>query len=178
MIFESNNRQNVPQCTHTIGDNKELVLTTILGSCVAACIFDPVTKIGGMNHILLPGEAKQSADVLSSMYGSNLMELLLNDLYKQGAVKRRLEVKLFGGAMLADNSMQAGERNVEFILKYTQTEGLNVVTKNLGGELGRRIEFHPSTGRSRQKFLNKTQFEKPILSRVLPKVETGAMELF
>lgn len=178
MIFDSSNRKNVPQCTHLTGDDKELLLTTVLGSCVAACIFDPVLKIGGMNHILLPGEAKKSADVQSSMYGSNLMELLLNDLYKQGAVKRRLEIKLFGGAMLAENSMHAGQRNVEFILNYTHTEGLNVITKNLGGSLGRRIEFHPSTGRSRQKFLNKPQIEKPVLSPILSKVETGAMELF
>lgn len=178
MIFDSSNRRNVPQCTHTIGDNKELVLTTVLGSCVAACVFDPIAKVGGMNHILLPGEAKISADVQSNMYGSNLMELLLNDLYKKGAVKRRMEVKLFGGAMLAENSLDAGRRNVEFILNYTRTEGLNVVTENLGGSLGRRVEFHPSTGRSRQKFLSSTNIEKPPVFTAPPKVETGAMELF
>lgn len=178
MIFDSNNRRNVPQCTHTIGDEKDLVLTTVLGSCVAACAFDPIAKIGGMNHILLPGEAKPSGNVQSSMYGSNLMELLLNDLYKQGAVKRRLEIKLFGGSMLAENSLDAGRRNVEFILNYIRTEGLNLITKNLGGSLGRRVEFHPSTGRSRQKFLNNTNIEQTMVPPKLFKVETGAMELF
>lgn len=178
MIFQSKNRRNVTQCTHSTSADSELVLTTVLGSCVAACAFDPVAKIGGMNHILLPGEANASVNESSNMYGSNLMELLLNDLYKQGAVKRRLEIKLFGGAVLLENSLHAGKHNVEFILNFTKMEGLNVVSTNLGGSLGRRIEFHPSTGRSRQKFLNQTIIEKPMMPPIKRGVETGSMELF
>lgn len=178
MIFQTENRRNVTQCTHSTSADDTLILSSVLGSCVAACAFDPIAKIGGMNHILLPGEANASVKESSSMYGSNLMELLLNDLYKQGAVKRRLELKLFGGAMLIENSLHAGKRNVEFILNFTQMEGLNVVSTNLGGSLGRRIEFHPSTGRSRQKFLNQTIVEKPVILSNKREVETGSMELF
>lgn len=164
-----------------VTDETTTVLTTILGSCVAACVFDPVARVGGMNHILLPGKAEDQMDARVGMYGSNLMELLLNDLFKKGAVKKNLEIKLFGGARMGMSALQTGRRNVEFIQDFIRNEGLNVVSESLGGTQGRRIEFHPVTGKTRQRLLDEVTFERDELKPVIaapPVPSAGSMELF
>ena len=106
-----------------------------------------------MNHILLPGgQAGRGANL--NMYGANLMELLLNDLYKMGASKSTLELKLFGGARVLSTGANIGQENIDFLLQFVEMENLKVVSQSMGGEKGRRIEFHPTTGKTRQKFLN------------------------
>jgi chemotaxis protein CheD len=147
------NRIPIIQGDFAVSDVEGSVITTVLGSCVAACIFDPVAKVGGMNHFLLPGSSEKGEDDRSSRYGVFLMEKLLNGLYQKGAIKKRLEVKLFGGAQVIDARSDIGKKNAEFARSFIQNEGLTLVSTSLGGLQGRRVEFEPCTGKARQKFI-------------------------
>ncbi len=124
-------RKNVPQCTHFCTADDSLLLTAVLGSCVAMCVYDEMVKVGGMNHILLPGQGSLSE--VDGLYGANLVELLLNELYQNGARRGHLKFKLFGGAKLLKTGMNVGEKNVEFVLGLLATEGMNIVSSSLGG---------------------------------------------
>lgn len=122
------------------------VLTTVLGSCIAACIRDPVAQVGGMNHFLLPGEA--GSDGLR--YGVNAMELLLNGILQKGGRRERLEAKLFGGARLFDGLSDIGAQNAAFAQRFLREEQIALVGGSTGGRFARRIQFWPCSGRSRQ----------------------------
>ncbi|MCJ8308586.1 MAG: chemotaxis protein CheD [Hyphomicrobiales bacterium] len=179
MTFASNNRINVTQCSHVVSADADVVLFSVLGSCVAACAFDEGMQIGGMNHILLPGSGHNNLADQSTMFGTNLMELLLNDLYKKGARKSHLKFKLFGGAQMFESGFDAGSRNIDFLQDFLANEGLDVVATSLGGKSGRQIEFHPTSGRSRQRFLSEQPVETTKLSvPATEKVASGELELF
>lgn len=137
----------------TLGDtyvtsDPEEVLTTILGSCIAACIRDPVSGVGGMNHFLLPDG--NSGDREARCYGVNAMELLINDILKHGGDRRRLEAKLFGGANVVSALTDVGSRNYAFARQFLTDEGIPIVGGDVGGELARRIQYMPVNGRARQ----------------------------
>ena len=127
------------------------VMTTILGSCVATCVWDPVAKVGGLNHFLLPGKASDRGSNLR--YGVNAMELLINGLLKEGAQRSRLQVKLLGGAKMIDGGAGIGAKNADFAKWYMQNEGLEIVSSCLGGVRGRKIRFWPTIGRLQRSFL-------------------------
>jgi len=131
--------------------SKDMVLTTVLGSCVSACVRDTTAGIGGMNHFMLPNDADQaSRDTAAAMrYGAYAMEIVLNELIKAGARRERLEAKVFGGgAVLANMTMlNIGDRNAEFVLRYLQLEQVRVASQDLRGELPRRINYFPGSGR-------------------------------
>jgi chemotaxis protein CheD len=131
--------------------SEDIVLTTVLGSCVAACIRDSTSGIGGMNHFMLPDEADPaSRDSAASMrYGAYAMEVLLDRLFKAGAKRERLEAKVFGGgAVLANMTLlNVGERNADFVLRYLGAERVRIAAQDLRGKLPRRINFFPLTGR-------------------------------
>lgn len=130
-----------------ISSDPTIAFTTILGSCVSVCIYDDVMKIGGMNHYLL---ADGSADTTGSLrYGAYAMELLINDLLKNGASRSRLKAKVFGGSKMSDRFHDIGQKNSAFALKYLSDEGLLVLAQDLGGTSARRINFHPTTGQVR-----------------------------
>lgn len=122
-------------------------LVTVLGSCVAACLRDPLLRIGGMNHFMLPDGS--ALDGAPARYGSHAMELLINDLLKRGASRRRLEAKVFGGAnvLRGFTSNPVGSRNAAFINGYLEAEGIPVLASDLGGIHPRKIWFFPDTGR-------------------------------
>jgi len=127
---------------------RDLALMTVLGSCVAACLRDPVAKIGGMNHFMLPdGDASEG---VPARYGSHAMELLINELLKAGAHRDRIEAKLFGGGNVLKSftSQPVGTRNAEFAVKYLESERINVVAMDLGGIHPRKVCFFPVTGRA------------------------------
>jgi len=133
--------------TYVTSDEDE-VLTTILGACIATCIRDPVTGIGGMNHFLLPnGEGR---DREARCYGVNAMELLINDILKRGGDRRRLEAKLFGGANVISALSDVGSRNAAFARQFLADEGIAVVGGDVGGNTARRIQYSPVSGRARQ----------------------------
>jgi chemotaxis protein CheD len=128
-----------------------MVLTTVLGSCVSACIRDNKAGVGGMNHFMLPEDADPgSKSVAAAMrYGAFAMEILINELLKAGARRERLEAKVFGGgAVLANMTMlNIGERNADFVLRYLQLEQVHIAAQDLRGNLPRRINYFPLTGR-------------------------------
>lgn len=137
-----------------ISDDPQTVLTTILGSCVATCLWDPVASIGGMNHFLLATGPEN--DTAGYRYGSHAMELLINDLLKRGAVRSRLRAKLFGGAMMLDNFGRIGRENAEFALQFVRDEGFTLVSQSLLGTQARRIRFMPTTGSAQQRLVSET----------------------
>lgn len=124
------------------------VLTTVLGSCISACIRDPMAGVGGMNHFLLPEGS--GSDRNAERYGVNAMELLINGLLKQGASRRNLEAKIFGGANVMAGLSDVGTRNAAFAEQFLADEGIALLGGSTGGELPRRIRFWPVTGRASQ----------------------------
>ena len=176
-------RVHVVQGEHFITDNADAVLTTLLGSCVAACIRDPIAGVGGMNHFLLPGSHSAAGiDRAAQRYGVHAMELLVNALLSSGARKERLEAKLFGGARLIDGLTDIGSQNADFALRFLEAEGIRHIGGSLRGEHGRRVQFWPVSGRARQSLMESESAqvfatEKRIRPAV-PPVEAGAVELF
>ncbi len=129
--------------------SEDIVLCTVLGSCVAACIRDPAAGLGGMNHFMLPGGDEASQIGSATMrYGAYAMEILINELLKAGARRERLEAKVFGGGAVLDQmrQMNIGERNSDFVLKYLDTEQIPVLAQDLRGEQARRVNYFPRTG--------------------------------
>jgi chemotaxis protein CheD len=144
-----------------VTEDPEETLVTILGSCVAACIRDPVVKIGGMNHFMLaqssPGSSGAwGADLRSARFGNFAMEKLINELMKRGCSRDRLEIKVFGGANVTSASNKIGSQNSEFVLSYLKAEGLRCNAEDLGGVYPRRIQFSPGTGKVARRFLTGT----------------------
>jgi chemotaxis protein CheD len=124
------------------------LLSTVLGSCVAACIWDPQAGVGGMNHFLLPfGPAAGRVDPLR--YGVHSMEVLTNELLKQGANRKYLQAKLFGGATMLANLGRIGESNASFARDYLANEDIPCLAEDLGGTHARRVVFHPTSGQAR-----------------------------
>jgi chemotaxis protein CheD len=177
-------RLHVVQGEYAVSDDPEVMLGTILGSCVAACARDPVAGVGGMNHFLLPGD-KETAAVdggpQALRYGVQSMELLLNALYRMGARRERLEVKLFGGARVIDGLSDVGQQNASFAERFLQAEGITLMGGSLRGERARRIQFWPVSGRIRQMALVdpgrviEAERTKPIPA---PAADDGELELF
>lgn len=143
-------RRHVMEGEFLVSDDPDLVLTTVLGSCVAACLRDPVARIGGMNHFLLPGDADRAKSGEAERYGVHLMELLVNGLMNRGAQRERLEAKLFGGAKTIYKSSDVGAMNGSFAERFLKNEGIAIIGGSLGGKSGRRVEYWPVAGRARQ----------------------------
>jgi chemotaxis protein CheD len=132
--------------------DEDIVITTVLGSCVAACIWDRRARIGGMNHFMLPGgEAGRDADPsgLAGRYGVFAMEQLINELIKRGGRKENFEAKVFGGGQVLRNmtTINIGERNAQFVEQFLRTEGIRIGARDLLDVHPRRVAFFPATGR-------------------------------
>lgn len=139
--------------------NNELI-TTVLGSCVSACIRDPIFGIGGMNHFMLPLEGdhgstawKNAGSSAATRYGNVAMELLINNILKHGGERKNLEVKLFGGGRILTQMTDVGRRNIEFVREYLKVEGLRVVAEDLGDTNPRKVNYDPISGKVRVKKL-------------------------
>ncbi|MEL7281497.1 MAG: chemotaxis protein CheD [Pseudomonadota bacterium] len=153
------------------------VLTTILGSCVATCLYDPQAKLGGMNHFLLPDASDAQAG--NNRYGVHAMELLINDLLRRGAKKARMVAKIFGGADMIGNERAVGQRNVEFALAFLENESIPCTSQSVGGKQARRVRFWPQTGQAKLKFIENDQSLFDNAAAVPPpKSNAGEIELF
>lgn len=131
--------------------HKDMVIVTVLGSCVAACIRDRVTGIGGMNHFMLPYSGDADSPVSASMrYGTYAMEILINQLIKAGARRENLEAKVFGGGAVLRGftAINVGERNSAFVREYLRAEGVRVVAEDLNNTYARKVYFFPRSGRA------------------------------
>ena len=127
------------------------MIVTVLGSCISVCLRDSVTKVGGMNHFLLPGSDENDAGTMmseSSRYGTYAMEILINELMKLGASKGRLEAKVFGGGNVMKGLTlgNVGERNADFVMQYLQMEGIPVLAEDLLGPYPRKVYFFTDSG--------------------------------
>jgi chemotaxis receptor (MCP) glutamine deamidase CheD len=183
-----------PEVTIHIGQvyatREPAAIKTLLGSCIAVCLRDPVTGVGGMNHFMLPapvnGSSGGSAGI--SHYGIHAMDLLIGAMQKAGGDRRRLQAKLFGGGhvlRMMSTGASVPERNIQFIESFMQTERITVVSRDLGGFLPRRIEFRTDTGkvfvkRLGQQALRQVRTEENEASRAFGRegVRPGAITLF
>ncbi|MEZ5769359.1 MAG: chemotaxis protein CheD [Paracoccaceae bacterium] len=145
-------RTYIGQGEHAIDGGDDAVISTLLGSCVSACIWDPDRRIGGMNHVLFIDNNANAAEVFG--HGVNGMELLINGLLRLGADRRRLQAKVFGGAKMMHGLSDEGARNGRFVVEYLANEGIAHLGGDLGGLRARRVEFWPGSGRARMKFVS------------------------
>lgn len=131
--------------------DRDMMIVTVLGSCVSACIRDPYVGIGGMNHFMLPEQRHDENNVLSmsARYGTYAMELLINSILKAGGRRDRLEAKVFGGGRVLQGFMlsNVGEQNASFVKHFLQLEGIPVLAQDLLDIYPRKVYFFPKTGR-------------------------------
>ncbi len=167
---------HVIQGEQRVSDDPDEVLATLLGSCVAACLHDPVAHVGGMNHFLLPGDTGAERGH-AERFGVHAMELLVNALLVRGASRARLEAKLFGGANTMQGLTDIGSLNAAFAVNFLKQESIRLTSECLGGSRGRRVQFWPVTGRARRSFMGSTEIvPPPRVARPVP--AAGALELF
>ena len=168
--------------------DKDMLLVTVLGSCVAACIRDCYSGIGGMNHFMLPDGGADAGSPLnaSARYGTYAMEILINQLLKLGARRCNLEAKVFGGGNVLDGLTVAnvGPRNADFVLKFLQTEKIRVIAKDLVDIFPRKVYFFPKNNKVMVKKLRNihnytiSQREKDYRQRLRKVDSDGDIELF
>ena len=138
---------------------KDMLIVTVLGSCVSACIRDRVKGLGGMNHFMLPDGGDPNNPVSASMrYGTYAMEVLINDLLKAGARRENMEAKVFGGGAVLKGftAINVGSRNADFVMSYLKTEKMRVVAEDLNDVYPRKVYFFPRTGKVLVKKLMQT----------------------
>lgn len=167
--------------------SKEGVYTT-LGSCISACIRDPLLGVGGMNHFMLPSVNEMSSShawgSAAMRYGNYAMEHLINVILSNGGARERLEVKIFGGGRILEKMSDVGQKNISFVREYLKMEGLKVVSEDVGSPYPRIVVYFPSTGLVRVKRLrslhNNTimQMETSYIGKVEEKPISGDIELF
>ncbi|MEM6667147.1 MAG: hypothetical protein AAF638_12185, partial [Pseudomonadota bacterium] len=139
---------NVVQGDCTVISDPSAALTTVLGSCIAACVRDPEVRVGGMNHFLLPADRGDQNDA-SLRYGCYAMEALINQVLQRGSGRREsLEIKVFGGANVNAGLGHIGHANADFVEDFIRRERLRIVSSDLRGAAARKVLFHPVTGRA------------------------------
>jgi len=168
------------------------VIKTLLGSCIAACLRDPDTGVGGMNHFMLPDNqihvsAKTWVNTPVSdqtRYGNIAMERLINIVLASGGKKMDIEVKVFGGGKVLNIDADIGMKNIEFVTDYLRREGIRVISEDVGGECPRKVQYFPATGRVRIKKLNNmhnqtlTAREKEYMENLKKTQVEGKIDIF
>ena len=166
--------------------DRDMALVTVLGSCVAACLRDPVAGVGGMNHFMLPKDDTATAVSRSARYGAYAMEVLINQLMRMGAKRDRLEAKVFGGGAVVPGltAVNIGESNAAFAMDYLRAERITVSADDLMGTDPRKVYFFPRSGKVLVRMLrtlrNNTILEREAsYSRRLNQLPSGGdIELF
>ncbi|KRC08655.1 chemotaxis protein CheD [Hydrogenophaga sp. Root209] len=161
----------------------DMMVMTVLGSCIAACIYDPRARVGGMNHFMLPDGGNEAG----GRYGSFAMELLINEMMKLGARRETMQAKVFGGGQVMHTftTMNVGERNTQFVLDYLHTERIAVISKDVLDIHPRKVCYFPATGKAMVKRLAhshpetlETQERKSSASVVAKAAAGGSVDLF
>lgn len=171
-----------------VSDQEEM-LSTVLGSCVSACIHDVRRGIGGMNHFMLPepvGERDNWSSTVgrAARYGSDAMEQLINAILKAGGQRADLRVKVFGGGRVLARMSDVGQRNIDFVRRYIAAENLELVASDLGDVFPRQVQFFPNSGRARVRLLRRSDDvalvagESGYLKRLANDPIKGEVELF
>jgi chemotaxis protein CheD len=173
-------RVRIIQGEYYVTGDPEVSVSTVLGSCVAACIRDPISNVGGMNHFLLPGDVARNVGQEAERAAVHLMELLLNDLFKRGAQRNHLEAKLFGGARMFANLTDIGSKNSAFAESFLKHEGVRVVSGSVGGQHGRQVEYWPVSGRARAMMIkgDPARVQERVPVKAPAPSSSGELELF
>ncbi|MFK7794153.1 MAG: chemoreceptor glutamine deamidase CheD [Gammaproteobacteria bacterium] len=167
--------------------DQDEVITTVLGSCISACIRDVRMGIGGMNHFMIPIKCPHTSHPEQDMdtrYGTYAMEHLINDIYKHGGTRKNLEIKLFGAGNVLVGSGNVGAKNIKFVRDFIHTEGYKIASENLGGDNPRKINYSPITGKVMMKKLASTNLaeiqreEKKLQTKVETTPVAGEIDLF
>jgi chemotaxis protein CheD len=169
-------RVPIIQGEHCVSDEPDVLISTLLGSCIAVCLQDSEARVGGMNHFLLgrPGTVEKLQPAELQRYGVHAMELLINEMMRRGAARSRLRAHLYGGANIVAGLASIGSANAEFARQFVHDEGIPVGRCELGGTQPRKVEFLPFEGRVRS-----WQVSSPpaVISQVTA-ASDGDLELF
>ena len=133
-----------------VSDDRRGTLSTVLGSCICACIWDKAASIGGMNHFLLAEQSGSAKDRYgaSARYGAFAMEQVINSVLSKGSGRKgNLVIKVFGGGNINGSLSEIGTNNVEFVRRFISGEGYEIAGEDLGGNFARRVMFKPVSGR-------------------------------
>lgn len=170
-------RATVAQGETRVSNETDLVLTTVLGSCVAACFYDPVAHVGGINHYLLAdGTASDPASM--QRYGVYAMEVLINAMLSMGAARHRLKARIFGGATMRQGFRDIGGTNIEFARSFLRNERIALVGEDVGGSSARRVEFRPAVGLARCRSVTEAIRQQSAPRPVIQPATTGDVEFF
>jgi chemotaxis protein CheD len=167
------------------------IIVTVLGSCVSACIRDPIAGIGGMNHFMLPSGDKLWAGLpenldplMFSRYGNFAMERMINTILKHGGSREHLEIKIFGGGSVLDLAVDIGLQNIRFVKEYIRTEKLTLLAEDVGDRYPRKVYYFPESGKVRVMRLrtlhNNTIIDREVIYReeIESREIVGKVELF
>ncbi len=170
-------RATVAQGETRVSNETDLVLTTVLGSCVAACFYDPVAHVGGINHYLLAdGTASDPASM--QRYGVYAMEVLINAMLSMGAARHRLKARIFGGATMRQGFRDIGGTNIGFARNFLRNERIALVGEDVGGSSARRVEFRPAVGLARCRSVTEAIRQQSAPRPVIQPATTGDVEFF
>ena len=167
----------IVQGEHRVVAEPGVIISTLLGSCVAVCLQDPQARIGGMNHFLLaepPPLTNEDARLLNR-YGVHSMELLINAMLKRGASRQNLKARIYGGATMREGLGEIGNTNIRFARRFLDSENISILGENVAGVVARRVEFRPVAGLSRCKAVSTQPVEQ--INKIAPPT-SGDVELF
>lgn len=185
--FSRGTVSNVHQGDCLVSAEVETTFSTVLGSCISACIRDRAAGVGGMNHFLLATQSGSSKDRFgeSARYGAFAMEQLINMILTRGSGRKsNLEFKIFGGGNIHAGMNDVGQKNIEFIREFLHNENYVIASEDLGGNYARRVMFQPVTGRALVKRLDSrdsahlVKDELAIANRQIIKPVADDIELF
>ena len=171
------NRINILQGQARVSAGPTVEFSTVLGSCVCTCLFDPDVALGGMNHFLLAEPQSNPAGGVDEQYGVYLMEVLINEMLAHGAVKSRMRAHLYGGANLNAHFAGIGTKNGEFARGFLARERITVVREDLGGTSARRVDFRAARGQVRCRSVQNSLAPTAAPSLRSP-ASTGDVEMF
>lgn len=149
-------RVTIIQGDHLATGDADICIVTLLGSCIAVCLYDGVARVGGMNHFLLgqPDEGSHPSAIDMPRYGVHAMELLINAMMNNGAARSRLRAHIYGGATIVAGLGQIGIGNAAFAKCFVETEGIAIGHIDVGGKRARKVEFLPHEGKARSMFVD------------------------
>lgn len=171
-------RLNLLQGQARVSAGPRVEFSTVLGSCVATCLYDPEIEVGGMNHFLLAEPPKGNTTVeIDEHYGVYLMEVLINEMLANGAAKHRMRAHLYGGANMRSGMAQIGTMNAQFARRFLAAERIALVREDLGGTSARRVDFRPATGQVRCRSIASAMVDETTRVPITP-TRAGEVELF
>ena len=171
-------RVPIVQGEHKVVAEPDVMITTLLGSCIAVCLQDRVARVGGMNHFLLaePSGDRQLSEADMQCYGIHAMELLINEMMVKGALRSRMTAQVYGGANVVSGlGAPIGSNNAAFAERFLQVEGIAVGHSDVGGRRARKVEFLPWEGKARCTYV---QESVPVVPLKILAAAGGELELF